>query len=201
MKVRLALAAACAVSFAAAGGIIPTDKLPASLSLPQAVRLADGSVLTAGPYDVQIHYKGFGNAAELWFFQKGQLKGKSPAEARGFPSATPGGTASASTVKLQKADADAKIGDIKGHNTSADAKMTKIYEPAEQKNAKVFPKVEDSPPAGASQAFSWGAHGFNAGGQGKVAPTGRGLLKLSFDSANSAAGFNATLPLIEKGRK
>jgi hypothetical protein len=187
MRLRLALVAACAVSFSAAGGIIPTDKLPVSLSLPQAVRLADGSVLPAGPYDVQIHYKGFGNAAELWFFQKGQLKGKSPAEARGFPSAAPGGAASASTVKLQK--------------VSPEGTFQKVESSPE---GKVFPKVEASDkwsPAGAPAGLSWETFGFREGHKGTVTPGPPNMLKLSFDSANSAAGFSAILPYVEKGRK
>jgi hypothetical protein len=192
MKARLVLAAACAVSlavsFVAAGGadnrsdsppsarFMPPDKLPVSFSLPQAVRLTDGSVLPAGPYDVQIHYKGFGNAAELWFFQQGQLKGKNSAEVRGVPSTAPGVATGETIVKLQKASSE----------------------------GKVFPKSEAGDkwsPAGAPGAFAWDKAGFRAGQTGVVTPAGPRMLKLSFDSANSAAGFFVNLPYFEKGRK
>lgn len=187
IKLRLVIAAVCAVSFSAAGGIMPPDKLPVSLSLPQAVRLADGAALPAGPYDVQIHYKGFGNAAELWFFQKGQLKGKSLAEARGFPSAAPGGAASASTVKLQKASSEGKVfPKVESSSAAADHKA------ADHK---------DWSQAGAPGAFSWENLGFRKGQKGLVMQAAPGMLKLSFDSSNSAAGFNAILPYVEKGSK
>jgi hypothetical protein len=194
IKLRLVIAAVCAVSFSAAGGIMPPDKLPVSLSLTQAVRLADGSVLPAGPYDVQIHYKGFGNAAELWFFQKGQLTGKSLAEARGVPTTAPGGAASAQTVKLQNASSEGKV-------------FPKMEASSE---GKVIPKAEGSeksevitkwvPPADPA-TFNWDKAGFREGQKGTVSPGPPGMLKLSFDSANSAAGFSAILPYVEKGRK
>lgn len=181
MKLRLALAAVLALPLAAAAGIIM--ELPASLALPKAVRLADGSVLPAGPYDVQIHYKGFGNAADLWFFQKGLLKGKSPAEARGFPAQAPPGGGGATGA----------VGD----------KSTPLSPNAQKGVADVIPKVESGQKvtfAGAPASFSWEKAGFRKGQKGIVSPGPPGMLKLSFDSANSAAGVIAILPYIEQRR-
>ena len=173
MKVRLALAASLLVFAGAAGAALNAYRT--AVTLPQGVKLGDGSVLISGIYDVEIHYKGFGNAAELLFFQKGNLKGKSPAEARGFPSTDPAGAAGG--VDKVNADKVAKMDfDYKTHAVS-------------------------SLPAGAPDSFSWGARGFNPGTQGKVVPAGRGSVKLLFDSSNSAAGFNAILPYVEKGTK
>ncbi len=67
------------------------EYLPGTLDLKQGVRLADGSVLAAGHYDVQIHFKGWGNSGEFFFLQGGVLKGKAPAQARGFPAGPPAG--------------------------------------------------------------------------------------------------------------
>jgi hypothetical protein len=203
MKVRLALAAALALPLGLSAMPTAVEYLPTKISLSQAVKLGDGSVLPAGPYDVQIHYKGFGNAAELWFFQNGQLKGKNPAEARGFPSTAPG-AASESNVKLQKASYDGKV-------------FPKVEDSSQ---GKVFPKVEGSSaqadhkgaidykeqkhpldPASARQSFSWGAYGFLDGQKGIVTPGPPSKVKLSFDSANSAAGFSAILPYVEKSGK
>jgi hypothetical protein len=186
MKTRLATVALLVAAAAASAAV---NAYRTGISLPQAVKLGDGSVLPAGPYDVQIHYKGFGNAAELWFFRGGVLKGKSPAEVRGFPSTEPAGAASEASPKLQKASSE----------------------------GKVFPKVESSSPGGAGDlaadhkdwSQSAGAHGdfayekagFRAGQKGTVMQASPGMLKLSFDSANSAAGFSAILPYVEKGRK
>jgi hypothetical protein len=200
MKVRLALIAALALPLGLSAMPTAVEYLPARLSLPQAVKLADGSVLPAGKYDVQINYKGFGNAAEFVFLQGGAPKGKCPAEARGFPSQAPAGVGGGSQT--------VKIGDIKGESTEKDHKAYTVkMQPADpilQKGvgdpsaAKVFPKVEDkSQVPNATQAFSWGAHGFNAGTPGKTAQAGQSL-KISFDSANSSAGFSALLPYVEK---
>lgn len=180
MNVRVA-----AVVFLAAG--VASGALNAyrsGISLPDAVKLGDGSVLPAGKYDVQIEYKGFGNAAEFHFFQGGVLKGKTPAEARGFPAQAPGGAADASTVKLQKAAPAVKYEGVKG----------------EVKGENLDPIQKGIPAAGAPQEFSWGSHGFAPGIAGKTAPAGKSF-KLSFDSANSAAGFSALLPAVQKGAK
>ncbi|MCM3877360.1 MAG: hypothetical protein NEA02_13215 [Thermoanaerobaculia bacterium] len=197
MKVRLALAPALALSLGLSAMPTAVEYLPAKTSLPQAAKLGDGSVLPAGPYDVQIHFKGYGNAAELWFFQRDQLKGKSPAEARGFPSAAPGAAASASTLKQQKADG-AKIHD-KGEISSP-----KVDDAAAQKGIN-YPKMEATDkqhsPANAPAAFSWEKAGFQKGQKGIVTPGPPGKLKLSFDSANSAAGIIAILPYVEKQGK
>jgi hypothetical protein len=203
MKAGLAFAIALVFSLTAAAGIV-IEEFPASLALKQAVRLGDGSVLPAGRYDVRIGYKGFGNAAEFRFFQGGALKGTCPAEARGFPSQAPAGVNGDGRTAV-------KMYDIKGESTEKDHKAYTVKlqtaDPAAQKVAgdpsagKVFPKVEDkSQVPGAAQAFSWGAHGFNPGTLGKTAPFGQGL-KISFDSANSAAGFSAMLPVVQKGAK
>jgi hypothetical protein len=201
MKARLALVAALVLPLGLSAMPTAVEYLPSRISLKQAVKLGDGSVLPAGAYDVQIHYKGFGNAAEFSFFLGGVFKGKTNAEARGFPAAAPGGVANPYTVKLQ--NADAKIGDVKGKDTSVDAKGTKIYEPAEQKGGNALPKVADhkSQSVGAPAAFNWESLGFRKGQKGTIMQASPGMLKLSFDSANSAAGFNAILPYAEKARK
>ncbi len=184
MKSPLALAAALAIPLGLAAMPTAVEYLPSRLFLPQAVRLVDGSVLPAGNYDVQIHFKGFGGSAELRFLQGGVLKGKAPAEARGFPSRAPD-----TATKLTK-DVDKR--------PDPDSRTDKTSPlDAEQKG---FPKVQ-AQGAGTPQTFSWGAHGFNPGLQGKAVPTGQGSLRLTFDSSNSAAGFSAILPYIEKTRK
>ncbi len=192
MKVRLALAAALSLPLGLSAMPTAVEYLPSTISLTQAVKLGDGSVLPAGPYDVQIHYKGFGNAAELQFFQNRVFKGKTNAEARGFPSAAPGGAPGvAHTVKLQKASSEGKV-------------FPKVEDSSQ---GKVFPKVEEPAankkfsPADAPGAFSWESLGFRKGQKGTIMQASPGMLKLSFDSANSAAGFNAILPYVEKGRK
>lgn len=181
MKKTLAGAVLLAAAFAAPAAL---NAYRTGITLPQAVRLADGSVLPAGKYDVQIDFKGFGNAAEFHFFQGGVFKGKAPAEARGFSSQAPAGNVHTAKVVDKRPDPDSRTDKTSPLDT-------------EQKG---FPKVE-APGAGTPQTFSWGAHGFNPGLQGKALPTGQGSLKLSFDSANSAAGFSAILPYVEKARK
>lgn len=167
MKVRLALAAALAIPLGLSAMPTAVEYLPSKISLTKAVKLGDGSVLPAGPYDVQIHYKGFGNTAELQFFQNRVFKGRANAEARGFPATAPGGTAGAAhTVKLQKDSSEGKV-------------FPKMEEPVANKKIS---------PAGAPAAFSWENLGFREGQKGIVAPGPPGMLKLSFDSANSAAG-------------
>jgi len=182
MKATLA---AAVLLVAAASAPAAVDSYMTFVTLPQpGVKLGDGSVLPAGRYDVKIVYKGFGNAAEFLFLQGGVLKGTAPAEARGFPSQAPAGAADASTVKLQKTSPEMK------EVFQADPKTVKIVDPAV--------KLDTSTRAG---SFSWKGHGFDPGAQGKAAPAGRGFLKLSFDSANSAAGFSALLPAVQKGAK
>lgn len=196
MKGRLA---AAAVLLAAATAFAALNAYRTGITLPQAVRLGDGSVLPAGRYDVQIDYKGFGNAAELHFFQGGVLKGKTPAEARGFPSQAPTGAAASQDKKIQKADIYPKVGDIKGETGAVkevppDAKLKKVVGPGEDKTAK---NLEWWDPT-VLPAFDWQKAGFAAGAQGKAAPAGPGSLKLQFDSSNSAAGFSALLPAVQK---
>ncbi len=185
MKVRLALAASLLVFAGAAGAALNAYRT--AVTLPESVKLGDGSVLIAGLYDVEIHYKGFGGAAEMWFLQEGQLKGKTGAEARGFPSKDPAAVNGESeTVKL-------KPGNDK----------TVKLQPADDKGVKLAPAGDHWPkllPAGGPQGFSWSLYGFNPGITGKAAPAGHEL-KISVDSRNSAAGFSAILPFIEKGRK
>ena len=99
MKAKLA----AAVLLLAAGTVSAAlNAYRTGISLPQAVKLGDGSVLPAGKYDVQIDYKGYGNAAELLFLQGGVLKGKAPAEARGFPSQAPAAVLAPHDKKIQK---------------------------------------------------------------------------------------------------
>jgi hypothetical protein len=171
MKTRLAIVALLVAAAAASAAV---NAYRTWISLPQAVKLGDGSVLPAGPYDVQIHYKGFGNAAELWFFRGGVLKGKSQAETHGFPSTQPPSAASEASPKLQKASSEG--------NLAADHK-------------------DWSQSAGAHGDFAYEKAGFRAGQKGTVMQASPRMLKLSFDSANSAAGFSANLPYFEKGRK
>lgn len=200
MKARLA---AAALLLAAATASAALNAYRTGITLPQAVRLGDGSVLPAGRYDVQIDYKGFGNAAELHFFQGGVLKGKTPAEARGFPAQARTGAVASQDKKIQKADIYPKVGDIKGETgavkeVSPDAKLKKVVGPGEDKTAKNLEWSDPTvlPPA----AFDWQKAGFAAGAQGKAAPAGPGSLKLQFDSSNSAAGFSALLPAVQKQR-
>jgi hypothetical protein len=195
MKSRLALAALLALPLALTAMPTAVEYLPGVLNLKHGVRLVDGSVLPAGRYDVQIHYKGWGNAAEFHFFTGGVFKGKTSAEARGFAPSAPaavGGTGGAEGIKkseaeLKKVDPATqkgdylKIEDIKGE--SADAK---------HKN-----KIDVQSAA----SFSWGAAGFRAGALGNDTLSGNGRVKISFDSSNSAAGFSAILPYVEKKGK
>ncbi|HTS01960.1 MAG TPA: hypothetical protein VMN04_05500 [Thermoanaerobaculia bacterium] len=196
MKARFVAIAALALPLVAAAGIV-IEELPASLSLKQAVRLADGSVLPAGSYDVKIEYRGFGNAATLHFFKNGVLKGNSPAEARGFPAQPPPALSEGvENKKYQKEDGIKKL-DV------ADAKEVKL-EPGDDKikiQDKWEPADKSSVPPGAPQTFSWGVHGFSPGAAGKTAPAGPGQVKVLFDSTNSAAGFSAILPYVERARK
>lgn len=172
MKARLA-AAALLVGAAAASAALNAYRT--GIKLPQGVKLADGSVLPAGAYDVDINFKGYGNAAELHFLQGGVLKGKAPAVARGFAAQPPGST------EATGHDVFAKIGDIKGE--SMDDKH------------KDAPEAVKKPTPGGLREFSWGKAGFPEGRKGVVSKGPPGTLKLSFDSTNSAAGFQATLPL------
>ncbi len=160
MKSRVLLAAALAVPL----GLLampPPGRLPSKIALPQAVRLGDGSVLPAGKYDVQIEYRGYGNAAEFHFFLGGIFKGKAPAEARGFPAVAPAGAAGASSVKLEKAD----TGDIE--KVSPELKQKKMISSADDAAAKNFWKLS---PAGVPLEFSWQKAGFRAGRGGRRDP-------------------------------
>ncbi len=194
MKVRAALVAFLACTFSAYAGIV-IEEFPASLALKQAVRLGDGSVLPAGPYDVQIHYKGFGNAAEFWFLQGGALKGKSPAEARGFSSQPPPGSGQAQVAGIKGESTEDK------HKDTIEASTVKLRpaDPGLQKGhvEKFDPTFKFWQPAGSSLKFSWEKAGFRAGQKGVASPGGPHV-KISFDSANSAAGFSALLPAVQR---
>ena len=177
MKATLA---AAVLILAAATASAAIDAYMTFVTLPQPVRLGDGSVLPAGKYDVKIDYKGFGGSAEFLFLQGGVLKGRTPAEARGFVSQAPTGAGKTVSDESPKETAD---------------KTVKL-DPAAQKGVQGnFPKMETSDGAA---AFSWSAQGFHAGAPGKVSMGDRGKLKISFDSANSAAGFSALLPAVQK---
>jgi hypothetical protein len=192
MKARLALVAALFLPLGLSAMPTAVEYIPSKISLKQNVKLGDGSVLPAGSYDVQIHYKGFGNTAEFWFFTGGVLKGKTNAEARGFPSTAPAGVAGGSQAGFLKLDgikgesADAK------HKDEIDYKEQKADDAALKIKMDSFPKVEDksSSSAASLQSISWGR-------PGQAVQTG-GSVKLSFDSSNSSAGFSATLPLAQK---
>jgi len=187
MKATLAAAVLLA---AAASAPAAVDSYMTFVTLPQAVKLGDGSVLPAGRYDVKIDYKGFGNAAEFLFLQGGVLKGKTPAEARGFPSQAP----PVSTAR--------KAGEGQKDFVKIDQTAVKL-DTAQKADVKLAVEGESihkdhkGEIASAPQSFSWGAHGFNPGMAGRAAPTGD-RVKLSFDSAKSAAGFSALLPAVQK---
>lgn len=184
MKVRIA-----ALALLTAAGIASAalNAYRTGISLPQAVKLADGSVLPAGKYDVEIHFRGSGNAAELHFLRGGELKGKAPAEARGFPSVGPLDKGIQKGNAASGHDAFAKIGDIKGEST--DSKHKDEIEAVKK------------PTPGAMREFSWGKAGFPEGRKGVVTKGPPGMLKLSFDSTNSAAGFSALLPYVEAKKR
>ena len=167
------------------------------ISLPQNVKLGDGSVLQAGKYDVQIDYKGFGNAAELRFFQGGVFKGKTTAEARGFPSAAPAGVSGDGNLAHKAADPNLET--IKqGLKVDANEKWAPASDSDGYKeHRKRTTRSRKRTAPGAVQSFSWGAHGFAAGNVGKASISGNGV-KVTFDSSNSAAGFSAILPVMKK---
>jgi hypothetical protein len=203
MKARCALAASLVLCAAATAGIV-IEELPGTVLLKQTVRLSDGHVLpaSAAPYDVKIHFQGFGNTAEIWFFTGGVFKGKTNAEARGFPSSPPGAPGGPGAARIV---ADESPKEFKFRN--ADDVQVKLVpgDPAAQKG---FPKVESTEKvdkkyvkldsAGAAQTFSWNTHGFQKGLKGQATVSSRGFVKLSFDSANSPAGFSAQLPAVQK---
>ncbi len=181
MKSSTLLAAALALPLGAFAMPTAVESLMSKLSLPQSVKLGDGSVLPAGKYDVQIEYRGNGNAAEFHFFQGGVFKGKTPAEARGFRAQAPVAVnGPGATVEKDKVDVGSPLTDKSSAAATRGEKWTGFQ--------KVSPGT-----------FSWGAYGFKPGSQGKVF-TGPSSLKLQFDSSNSAAGFSAILPYIEKAK-
>jgi hypothetical protein len=192
----------------------------AATSFSKPVQLADGSVLKAGRYDVQIHFAGFGNTAEFEFFQGGVLKGRQRGEARGFPAVAPGSQPAASensgkfkllgihndaTVKLKNPEiAQEKYvpanTEVKG---ASEAREGKQDLPAVQKGTsdggnKVFKGGAEA--AAASRAFSWGAAGFPPGTPLKQT-LGRGTFTISLDSINSPAGIIAILKVAPAGAK
>ncbi len=174
MKATLA---AAVLLVAAATAPAAVDAYMTFVTLPQAVKLGDGSVLPAGRYDVRIDYKGFGSAAEHAFLQGGALKGKCPAEARGFPSQPP----PVSTAR--------KAGEGQKDFVKIDQKTVKLdaeRKPVKFEGVKGESTEKDHTGELAMASFAWGTHGFNPGAQGKVVPAGNSV-KLSFDSANSAA--------------
>jgi hypothetical protein len=105
----------------------------------------------------------------------------------------PGGAASASTVKLQKASSEGTFPKVE---SSSEGKVIPKAEGSE-KSGEITKWVPPADPA----TFNWDKAGFRAGQTGVVTPAGPRMLKLSFDSANSAAGFFANLPYFEKGKK
>ncbi|HEY3348845.1 MAG TPA: hypothetical protein VGM13_03660 [Thermoanaerobaculia bacterium] len=197
---KATLAAAVLVA-AAASAPAAVDSYMTFVTLPQAVKLGDGSILPAGGYDVKIAYKGFGNAAEFLFLKGGVLMGKTPAEARGFPSQAPPVSTARKAGEGQK---DFFKYDQKGVKLETEQKADVKLDTAQATDTHIkrvdgesTHKDHKGEIALAPQGFSWGAHGFAPGIAGKIAPAGKSL-KLSFDSANSAAGFNAILPYVEK---
>jgi hypothetical protein len=188
MKARIA---AAVLLVAAASAPAAIDSYMTFVTLPQAVKLGDGSVLPAGRYDVKIEYKGFGNAAEFQFLKGGVLKGKTPAEARGFPSQAPPASTARKAGEGQKDFPKVEQTDVKLTTAQAtDTHLKRVEGESTHKDHKGEIAI-------APQSFSWSAHGFAPGIAGKTVPTGKSL-KLSFDSAKSAAGFSALLPAIQK---
>ena len=175
MKARLLIAATLLVAAGAASAALNAYRT--GISLQQGVRLGDGTVLPAGEYEVEINYKGYGNAAELLFSQKGNLLGRCPAEARGF---------------LATANQVSEV-------------HVRAWDPAQSKqivgSSKSGAQPATTAPMGAPAAFSWEKSGFRAGQKGVAAPGSPGMLKLSFDSSHSSAGIIAVLPYVEKGTK
>jgi len=172
------------------------------ITLSQAVRLADGSVLPAGKYDVEIEYKGWGNAATLNFLQGGVLKGKAPAEARGFPSTDPS-LATATGEHFPKLEQKGDQAGAKVVEESPEVKLKKVVNPVDEKGQKVdkWDKWDKVAPV-ATSSFDWTHAGFgNPPHPGVVRAFGDGSVKLSFDSTNSAAGFSAILPFVERRGK
>ena len=193
------LAAALLLAAGLAAGALNAYRTGISLSHP--VRLADGSVLPAGKYDVEIEYRGWGDAATLNFLQGGVLKGKAPAEARGFPATDPSITTATGQhfPKLeQKGEPPAvKIEEL------PEVKLKKVVEPGDDKVQKVdkWEKWDKVAPVGAP-SFDWAHAGFGTPPRpGLARALGDGSVKLSFDSSNSAAGFTAILPFIERKGK
>ncbi len=209
MKSRLALAAALAIPLGLAAMPTAVEYLPATLDLRQGVRLADGSVLPAGHYDVQIHFKGWGTQAIFYFFQHGASKGKLNAEARGFPSSQPVAVGGAGGSDAHKAWTEGKVDKAyvdkvyleeadkrKGELEAVDKHKLEI-EAADKHKLEASNELANKKfvPAGGPAAFSWGGAGFQAGGRGTATLTGNSV-KISFDSSNSAAGFSALVPAV-----
>ena len=195
MKLRFPVVAACLVSaaalFLAASAHAALNAYRTGITLPQAVKLGDGSVLPAGKYDVEVRYRGFGNAAEFWFLQNGALKGKAKAEARGFTAVAPPGGESEVAVTGKKVKSTAPVAAVDAKGNASDK---------QNQGSMDFEGIKGSP-AVAPQAFSWSALGFQAGGRMTTTPAGQGMLKLSLDSSNSAAGFSAILPAVAPSKK
>ena len=202
MKLRFALAASLALCLSAIAGIV-IEELPGAVSFTGPVRLTDGHVLAAGPYDVKIHYQGFGNTAEIWFFTGGVFKGKTSAEARGFPAGSASALSGPGASKIVMDDESPKetrekVYDAQVKLVPGDQSPVKVYPKAEGTDDKVDKKYVKMSPATSTESFSWGARGFQRGLKGQALPSGRGFVKLSFDSSNSPAGFSALLPAVQK---
>ena len=199
MKARLALVAALALPLGLSALPTAVEYLPGTISLNPGVKLGD-KVLPAGSYDVQIHYKGFGNTAEIQFFQNRVFKGKTNAEARGFPSTAPAGVSGGGTLDHKTADPylkyegkqDLKLDANKDWGSAGGSQAGYKEQKADYKEQKAD-KI-----AGAPQAPSfWGAHGFAPSATGQAVQTG-GSVKLTFNSSNSSAAFSANLPVAKK---
>lgn len=187
MKAPFALVAALALPLGLSAMPTAVESPASNIVLQQDVKLADGFVLPAGAYDVKIEYRG-GNAAELHFYQGGVFKHKNPAEARGFPAHPGVGSQTGGQFPKVVVESSPKLDKSSSSADNANLKQDK------------YPGNEKPVSAGAPQAFSWEAYGFK-GAPGRVVPAGKGQVKLLFDSTNSAAGFSAILPYIEKARK
>jgi len=213
-RFRVVLAAVATVFFilVAPTAVAPFDYFRTAINFKQSVQLGDGSVLPAGRYDVQIHFKGTGSVAEFDFLQGGVVKGRQRGEARGFPAAG-GGTLAPAAAQQAYKDASLKItnpGAVQDKTSplspqyKEQATASKIETNASKvESVKIESLDKDhktwtSP--GQAHGFSWGAAGFGPGTQLKQT-AGGGTLRLELDSSNSPAGVIAILKLLPAVQK
>ena len=156
-----------------------------SVKLAQDQKAADGKLLKAGAYDVDINFSGKGSQAEFVFLQGGVVIARQAGEARGFPAGAP--NAPAASQEIKQNPMDAKV------NSPAEAKLGTVK--VDAAHQKIHPEAAAASPA----AFSWGAAGFGPGIVAKSLPSQAGRMIIAVDSSNSAAGFRTELlPAVKK---